>query len=548
LASFSPALAEDKGEMARIAAVEKLTDQGLLAKISVKDKSAVVRKAAVERMTDQTALTTVAMEDKDRPLRKVAAERLTDQTMLAKVALQNDDGNVRKAAIDRLTDQTVLVRAALGDSACNQVATDRQWSCIHYYEPKDLQRYSVPKAAIDRLTDQAALAKVALEGRDETVRLFAVGKLTDQRLLARVALEDKNEDARRVAVSKLTDQTVLVRVVLEDKDGGTRRLAVGKLTDQTVLARVALEGRDETARRVAVGKLTDQTVLARVALEDKDRDARKAAIDRLTNETVLAKIAVEDKTQNGNPTFLSNEAIKRLGGLFRPFPRLGIYCPTSGGRADCGTMLPTDQTLLASFAKNEPYNLSRVAAVQHLWDQPTLEQIAGSSWSNPANDFLEALIRSLAAGAVLDTSALETVAKFWATKSGALSFDLPQRGLIAVPASNSIEVKLAYTMKVILGLRRAIQKSGVENRTGRLRIQLVEDSGGPGQRYQGSIYVEGEEVTIWIGTDTTIFATGNWKSELPGAVSAPPNHAENYFLPAPINPQQIIDYLVRASQ
>ena len=66
-------------------AVEKLTDQNLLAEIAKSDKDSVVRIIAVEKLTDQNLLAEIAKNDKDFDVRRGAVEKLTDQNLLAEV-------------------------------------------------------------------------------------------------------------------------------------------------------------------------------------------------------------------------------------------------------------------------------------------------------------------------------------------------------------------------------------------------------------------------------------------------------------------------------
>jgi hypothetical protein len=60
----------------RQAAVKKLTDQGLLAKVAVEGKQSYTRVAAVKKLTDQTVLTRIAVEDADSYVRETAIKCL----------------------------------------------------------------------------------------------------------------------------------------------------------------------------------------------------------------------------------------------------------------------------------------------------------------------------------------------------------------------------------------------------------------------------------------------------------------------------------------
>jgi hypothetical protein len=61
-----------------------------------------VRQAAVARLDDQSLLAKVAVQDQDCYVRQAAVARLDDQALLAKVAVQDQDYDVRRAAVARL--------------------------------------------------------------------------------------------------------------------------------------------------------------------------------------------------------------------------------------------------------------------------------------------------------------------------------------------------------------------------------------------------------------------------------------------------------------
>lgn len=64
--------------MVRLAALEKLTDQALLAEIAKNDKTWELRQRAVRKITDQTVLANVARNDKVNIVREIAVNRLAD--------------------------------------------------------------------------------------------------------------------------------------------------------------------------------------------------------------------------------------------------------------------------------------------------------------------------------------------------------------------------------------------------------------------------------------------------------------------------------------
>jgi hypothetical protein len=102
----------------RRAAVEHLTNQVLLAQISVEDNNWQVCEAAVKRLSDQPILAGIAMDRKELKhcsIRRVAAKKLTDQVLLAKLALEDKDDTIRSIAVENVDDQVLLSRIAVED-------------------------------------------------------------------------------------------------------------------------------------------------------------------------------------------------------------------------------------------------------------------------------------------------------------------------------------------------------------------------------------------------------------------------------------------------
>jgi len=231
---------------------------------------------AVEKISDQNMLARVAREAVIWGARKAAVKKLTDPSVLAEVALKDLDDNVRWAAlIDKKLTQSVLaefaIQSVLAEFALKALFLD------------------VRIAAVKMLTDQSVLEKVALKDSLPDVIIAAAKKLTDQSVLEKVALKASCRDVRIVAVEKLTDQSFLGKVALEDLDSVVRHTAVKKLADLAVLVKVALYDSCSCTRQTAVEKLTDQSVLEKVALQDDCFEIRKTAIKKLSGVSSLNK-------------------------------------------------------------------------------------------------------------------------------------------------------------------------------------------------------------------------------------------------------------------
>jgi hypothetical protein len=83
-------------------ALEKITDQRVLADIAENDTVAEVRKAVIKNLNDQKALADIIKNDADSFVRIAAIEKVTDQKVLADVAKNEIIDSVREAAQAKL--------------------------------------------------------------------------------------------------------------------------------------------------------------------------------------------------------------------------------------------------------------------------------------------------------------------------------------------------------------------------------------------------------------------------------------------------------------
>jgi hypothetical protein len=330
------------------------------------------------------------------------------------------------------------------------------------------------------------------------------------------------------------DQSVLVKVAVAACDPGLWYETLRVLTDQALLANIAEIPHNPLAEVVP-------------SLEDKCKEPHPEAVAGISDQATLAHVAL-----NSNSVEVGYRAARKLSD---PALLAKVLASANDGAREAAVGKLTDQASLASFALHESLAV-RYAAVQTLWDQPALERIASDPWPSYGKlkgqhdmyhdadgqrkyEDLDFQIRILAAGAILDTSALERVADYWSAELRRA--DAGHYGPIFWVNSN---------VKAILDLRRAIETLGIESRTGRLRILLRredQDWAEYGMEYQSAVLAtaEGEKVAISIGTDTRILATGTWISVYPRSV--PAGNSGHFFSPAPINSQQLIGDLLSAT-
>jgi hypothetical protein len=393
LAKVAMELHEDLG--AREAAVDRLTDEALLAKVALNTNNYTVQVAAAGKLTDQALLSKVAVEAHDEGVRVAAVKRLTDQALLTKVALQPlsfDNEDVIVAAVEKLTDQALLAKIATKNgnigvrAAAVRTLTDQALKAQIAMGDKE---FFVKEAGLKTLTDQALLAKIAVEGRDVGDRCAAVQALTDKALVAKIAVEDESEYVRVAAVQRLTDQGLLARIAVEDEAGAVRCAAVKTLTDQPLLARIAIEDKVEAVRQRAVETITDQALLIKVALEsryvDTDNVAMEKAVVGLIDQPLLARIAGSTKWKPA----LRFEAIGKLTDQV-PLRELARKDPQAAIRQASVTRITDDSFLVPQLA-TETSAAVRAAIIKALRDRNSLREVALTAYYR--EDRLQALER-----------------------------------------------------------------------------------------------------------------------------------------------------------
>ena len=376
-----------------LAAVERLSDPVLLAKVAIEAgthqsesnvcvssfrvgsdheieleherKRGGVRAAAVDKLSDQPLLAKVAMENMaaDSSVRISAVQKLSDPTLLAKVSVEADCRDTRASAYRKLHElfpdinalrastedaQTRLYTTIVGNIQKSKIPEEHRerW----YLNLSEIVPILFVPAVVDQLGSlkdfqiewkpcSAQYSTGVIRGEEVTLSVnlskegsplrhvwwtdFPYGitytneppkwlsaavsssAFYSEHLLRlpqsaheRIAQESKGGEVREAAaVAALSDQNLLAKTALEARSTGVRKIAVQKLEDQAALAKVAVGMRylDWSLREVVVKKLEDQAALAKVAVQDESGDIRYAAVRKLKDEELLTRIAEEDK-------------------------------------------------------------------------------------------------------------------------------------------------------------------------------------------------------------------------------------------------------------
>jgi hypothetical protein len=209
-------------QAARLAAIERIGDREVLAKIATTGSFRDARAAALRKLI-AVYYKNILGEYKLNTVAREVIEQIDDQVLLGALVKADIHNDLRKAAINNpnLTDQRLFSEVALSK-----------------------QGWSIREAAISRLKDQSLLAGIAKNDPDFLARLEAVRSLTDQSHLARIASNDPYPSLREVAVSKLTDQSLLAEIEKTDPTEFVRVKALSMLTDLPLLLNLVKTSRD----------------------------------------------------------------------------------------------------------------------------------------------------------------------------------------------------------------------------------------------------------------------------------------------------------------
>ncbi|HBT65652.1 MAG TPA: hypothetical protein DEB10_13430, partial [Ruminococcaceae bacterium] len=264
---FKSAWDSDNSKKA-LRAVAKEPDQTKLIVIANSAPLREVREAAVKRFADQSAIEAFAKKTSDFSVCCAAIERLSNQTMLADIATHGKEALFRQAAVNNmnLTDQSVLSWVAKNDET-NQVCYDAIQRLTDIFE---LEAVADSRASarhwveirqeelISRMTSQTELAYIAKLDIDSAIRYAAIRKLTDQSVLAELAKTDRRDNVRKLATERITDPSVLTELAEQDSSYSVRAIAVEKIADRAVLQHIFDTDDNEWVCATAKERLTGE--------------------------------------------------------------------------------------------------------------------------------------------------------------------------------------------------------------------------------------------------------------------------------------------------
>lgn len=266
--------------------VEKCRNQRKLAKIAETTKFRNVWEAAVDKITNQKILYRLSLNRENTSAACRAVRKLTDQAQFTEIAVDAQlDQDLRRIAISYLSDQNLI----------EQIARN---------EPNDRIRGT----ALECLSDPSLQAQLAANDSSREIRRWAATTLNDQGMLIYLARNDPEGDVRQIAISRIQDDMTRASLALWDKAAKIedREQALGLLKpDEAALEKLIVQYDSYGFSGAALPLIHDEDRLMRIA--QARIFASDAAIRRITDRKKLLFLAADPET-----VFPAVEQIQKL--------------------------------------------------------------------------------------------------------------------------------------------------------------------------------------------------------------------------------------------
>ncbi|MGC2062407.1 MAG: hypothetical protein WA610_05465, partial [Thermodesulfovibrionales bacterium] len=263
----------------------------------------------------------------NQAIRRAAVEKLTDQTLLAKLAVEARWLDVRVAAIGKVSDQPLLhqwsekePQAAIRQAAVWQISED---GFLLQRLPAESSA-SVRGTIIETLREKGSLRRVALTAYHQENREQAMQRLQKglQDPAPDVVGAHENLERRVKALADETDNGILLTLVFEGEFDVLRAGAARRLSDPAALEQASLRVTNRDVLKILLAKLEDKTMLKRIAAGASDRPMRLAAAQK-SGEKSWARI-FDDATTKGGTVQMLGDALAAAS-LFESVQREAVY-------------------------------------------------------------------------------------------------------------------------------------------------------------------------------------------------------------------------------
>lgn len=321
--------------LARMDAIERISDKKTLIDLMVKEKDGDIRKFIVDKINDPALVAQAVQEVKEANQKlkekekqkkindlleivksdkysesRVAYKEISNQInqeVLLDIVLNAKQEDIRKDAVEKITDIDKLkflrkngdifnIRQSARTKLNLELDQD-DWIDRAQYAPENLAR-SYAIGQLDKEKNQELLAELTKTEKDDGVLKAIIYKLDVNRwqdLLCSIATNKEFSDwVRCDAIMKLLDKKTLELIAKNDSSVKVRQAAFQKLgsgDSADALLDIAKNSKVTAERIAAIEKIDNQNVLSEIILNTNDYDVRIKALEKLTNEELLEPVA-----------------------------------------------------------------------------------------------------------------------------------------------------------------------------------------------------------------------------------------------------------------
>lgn len=296
-------ISADKDLDLRFFALNKLTDQNLIAEVVRKVSHLQVKDSALSKINDQDILYKIVIDKNIKDIYRFSAlNKLSDQNLIIEVVRKVPHLEVKDSALSKINDQKILYNMVM-DKNIKDVYFKKR--IIQHIKDENLliniiqddSTYDVVSAALENIVDQGLIFSIATSDRYKENHFEAISKLTNKKDLYYVA-QYGNDNDREKAVQKINDQNFLIQVVKTDKNKRIQYIAIKKITDQNFLINFINNSNDSNLKEIAIQNITDQKYLKNFINTHSHNYLRELAIRQINNEKTLSEIAYSDSNFN----------------------------------------------------------------------------------------------------------------------------------------------------------------------------------------------------------------------------------------------------------
>jgi hypothetical protein len=263
----------------RVRAIMGITDQNVLFRIAKQDVVPGLSLAAADQMSDPSLaqviyshIVSTKWKIIDPEAIQSAIDKLTDQAILAELALSKLSEYIRLRAAERLVD------AKLKQSVYSNVVKTARKGIINIISEGGVDVIPL----LRKITDQSYLADIARNASNDELRLEAAKMLSDKVLassvFAHLVKTAKEKSVRVGAIEEISDQSILVDLAMCINNAHLVFIVTKRITDQSLLTEI-VKSAMPLSLRIAAVKLITKDEMRELLLDDLFQSMLEAAAD-----------------------------------------------------------------------------------------------------------------------------------------------------------------------------------------------------------------------------------------------------------------------------